>query len=290
MKQRISGNYEQFLPDDKKSRWASIEEIQRSTSFINGCDKQYAAAGMPILSDVVHIALSKVFKINQDNVDYSPVILMYCKLVESLLKAKQTHLYKKAIPEQTTKKGGLCFENLPGKDDKSCEKSAKKEGLTIGSYRYPLLNFTNDYPSHITPNIDILRNFNKADKDDPNSNYVKIEKEVKYHAYLLHLISIMRNKSAHSIIRFNDEALNILTQVLFNPAENWTNELKNGSWINWINTISKNGYDMGEMYEAIIDPRSNVHQDIASSTMNEVSRIIYMKRWYEFPRNDMIPQ
>lgn len=51
MKQRISGNYEQFLPDNKKSRWASIEEIQRSTSFINGCDKQYAAAGMPVLSD-----------------------------------------------------------------------------------------------------------------------------------------------------------------------------------------------------------------------------------------------
>ena len=51
MKQRISGNYEQFLPDDKKSRWASVEEIQRSTSFINGSNKHYNVAGMPVLSD-----------------------------------------------------------------------------------------------------------------------------------------------------------------------------------------------------------------------------------------------
>lgn len=147
---------------------------------------------------MLHNIFEQFPKDNEGEIDYCPVTLMYCKLIESMLKKLHTDIYIKRLTDDKV------FKKL-------VQKEVTEEGkrdLTIGSYTYPIveMNYQDVQSSEVKRNI-IEQLANSEDEE--------IVSEWEQHAKALAQILVCRNKSAHKDVRISKEELKQLIGVMF---------------------------------------------------------------------------
>ena len=120
----------------------------------------------------------------QDSKDYSPVSIMYCKILEKMLKFYHTDLYCRRVPNVSTEvriKGSkVSFGEL--KD--SSVRALVQNKIMLGAFLYPI------NPDRIN---DDHRNWEKI----ANSSRASKQEVWKGHARMLHRAKAIRNISAH---------------------------------------------------------------------------------------------
>lgn len=120
---------------------------------------------------------------NANQIDYSPVTIMYCKLVESLLKEYHIVAYSDSLSSVETelnyKKNGKKCRYRWGDIKKLSQ--YQKQKLTIGSFVFPIVN-DNDHRDHI---VDLATN-------TPGKSV-----EWETHAEFIKEVRDIRNPSAH---------------------------------------------------------------------------------------------
>ena len=122
---------------------------------------------------------------NLSTIDYSPVSIMYCKLIESMLKEYHTDTYSQALAgiETDLRKNAHqkytwgAIRNLP---------QQQKQKLTIGSFAFPINVSRYNTQSDTTSNISDLANGSYGNASDWRS-----------HAAFIANIRDIRNPSAH---------------------------------------------------------------------------------------------
>jgi hypothetical protein len=150
----------------------------------------------------------------REKMDFCPVAIMYCKIVEAMLKDKHTPIYK------------TCFENRPINDKKTNsplfkDVDSSHPDLTIGTYLWFVSSFN-------VKTIDnkagyIRRNpirFSKDAEIDLLAHCSSCAPSVwKEHACDLPVIAATRNKSAHELQPINKERFDWLIEILFKRGE-----------------------------------------------------------------------
>lgn len=168
-----------------------------------------------------------------DKMDFCPVAIMYCKIVEYILKKKHTPLYIRGLGDKTLKlNGNAVFADLGSPD--SFNDNHKE--LSIGSYvshivylpkeklsldapivkpdntdfQFGLMKFKN---SKVNFEDNIRRLINDSDTEDEKIGPWKV------HARALKIISEIRNKSAHEAAPITKDVFDWLIEVLFKKGE-----------------------------------------------------------------------
>lgn len=168
-----------------------------------------------------------------DKMDFCPVAIMYCKIVESILKKVHTPLYIKGLGEKSLKLGGSAvFADLGSPDDFN---EGHKE-LSIGSYVshlvfLPKKKISLDAPMRKPSNNDFrfgVMTFGDTE-EDYNDNIRRLiddsdteDEKIgpwKVHARALKIIQEIRNRSAHEAIPITKENFDWLIEVLFEKGE-----------------------------------------------------------------------
>lgn len=168
-----------------------------------------------------------------DKMDFCPVAIMYCKIVESILKKVHTPLYIKGLGEKSLKLGGSAvFSDLGSPDDFNED---HKE-LSIGSYVshlvfLPKKKISLDTPMRKPSNNDFrfgVMTFGDTE-EDYNDNIRRLiddsdteDEKIgpwKVHARALKIIQEIRNRSAHEAIPITKENFDWLIEVLFEKGE-----------------------------------------------------------------------
>lgn len=81
--------------------------------------------------DTINRRMQETIDSNNRQLDYCPVAIMYCKLVESILKKLHTPIYISRVGNETLKAGGIRFQDLLDTDGVTIKPS---KDLTIGSF------------------------------------------------------------------------------------------------------------------------------------------------------------
>lgn len=191
-----------ILTEDDFNVWDALDMSKQSyDELISTIDQQfmtdiYLAAKLENIYDKIDIDLMK---------DYSPITIMYCKVVEKMLKYYHTPIYIDALPniDTTYRKSNHKPYKFGELKDKDTYNKVKNK-LMLGTFITPI---------HSSNNIEKLSTYpNDIDMD---------EDELKYtwnaHAKSLDDIREVRNASAHGE---NDhvvgiDALNKLKKILF---------------------------------------------------------------------------
>lgn len=120
--------------------------------------------------------------IDADKKDFSPVSIMYCKIVEKMLKLYHTDVYIRRLPgasaEQKYNNSPVKFGDL--KNPKIRNKVGKK--ITMGAFLYP-----------INPNFSPEAAYNSLGKTDERRAGWRV------HGSMLKKVTDIRNKSAHGV-------------------------------------------------------------------------------------------
>lgn len=164
--------------------------------------------------------------------DYCPVAIMYCKIVEAMLKQGHTPMYIRGLGEKTLKNGGqTTFADLGTPD----EFDATNKDLSIGSYvshlvYLPKWKFSLDTPQQ-KPRVNdfwFTAKF-KGETVEFTDNIRSLigdeymEDEMiptwKSHARALKVIHEIRNRSAHEAVSITKENFDWLIEVLFKQGE-----------------------------------------------------------------------
>ena len=154
------------------------------------------------------------------DVDFSPISIIYCKLVEIMLKEKHLELYGRALPDLEIS-AGVSFEQLI-KDPELLKK--KWNDITIGTFTWHLIcqavkiknNRVNNYSKFYRPQkenkpaIDKTPNLQRLSSVTGES----IE-EWKKHATILAEVQEIRNYSAHGGNVLSKEIFDYLLRILF---------------------------------------------------------------------------
>ena len=200
--------------------WIELLKVDDKTvKKLKALPTQYSAAlGFAV---VIHNVFDKIYKnseqngeVNADDLDFCPVAILYCKIVEAMLKEEHTSLYASCFasrPIDSRKASSPLFEEV----DKN------NPALSIGTYLYFLS----------TVNINKISN-QKAYERLPQVRFVKdaeITELSKYtsqnkskwfdHACQLPIIVSTRNKSAHEIQPIKKDRFDWLIDVLFVQGE-----------------------------------------------------------------------
>jgi len=125
--------------------------------------------------------------INSSDIDYSPVSIMYCKLVECMLKEYHTIPYSQAISSVETNMVNI--KNRPHKykwGDIRKLPQYQQQMLTIGSFVFPIVASNSMSPDTVKENIVDLAN-------DTEGTVA----EWRQHAQFIYEIKEIRNSSAH---------------------------------------------------------------------------------------------
>lgn len=149
--------------------------------------------------------------------DFCPVAIMYCKVVEAVLKKLHTPIYIQRIGDATVKFGGIRFRDLLDSDGVTILPS---KDLTIGSFAFHIVLTNKD------------NDINEPDKfkANPKKSIVKrittvsdysasVNKTWFSHAKALAVIQAIRNKSAHEAAPISKANLEWLVRVLFRNGE-----------------------------------------------------------------------
>lgn len=156
-------------------------------------------------------------------IDYCPVAIMYCKLVEKILRKKHTPLYRDRLGKKTiTKSSQYRFEQF----EKTNGFDSSHEDLTIGAYTRHLVFLAKDkfdladYPKNeekvkdneiftlLSKNIDMLI----LGEEEKRITWEK-------HSRALKVIQLIRNRSAHAAEPITKEMFDGLVKILFKDGE-----------------------------------------------------------------------
>lgn len=227
-----------------ESRWQELLGLKDAASVakLKALPSEFVA---PLTFAVVlHNVFDNVCKnANQHNssdrnlaqeLDYCPVAIMYCKIVEAMLKQGHTPLYIQGLGSKLLKRGGKAtFADLgtPVSFDSS------HKDLSIGSYVSQLVFLPKSAISLDTPQripktknfkfwatfedveVDFVDNIRKLIGDpevDDEDDAVLIWKN---HARALKIIHEIRNRSAHEAVSITKENFDWLVKVLFEQGE-----------------------------------------------------------------------
>lgn len=166
------------------------------------------------------------------DLDYCPVAIMYCKIVEAMLKQGHTPLYIRGLGQKTLKNGGeTTFEDLGTPE----EFDASNKDLSIGSFvshlvYLPKWKFSLDTPQQKPKPNDFwftakfkgeTINFTDNIRCLIGDEYMEDEMlpRWKSHARALKVIHEIRNRSAHEAVSITKENFDWLIEVLFKQGE-----------------------------------------------------------------------
>lgn len=153
--------------------------------------------------------------------DYCPVAIMYCKVVEALLKELHTPIYARQIADRTlSSSSSVVFGDLLHEDG-TVDTGSKD--LTIGSFSYHIVKPSNfdetnniDHPDDFSyePKMWMIKKITRV------SSYAQaINLEWSQHAVNLAVIQGVRNKSAHEARPITKANFDWLIQTLFDEGE-----------------------------------------------------------------------
>ena len=149
--------------------------------------------------------------------DFCPVAIMYCKVVEAVLKKLHTPIYIEQIGDATVKFGGVRFRDLLASDGVTILPS---KDLTIGSFAFNIVSTDRNN------NIDEPEQFKASPKKSmikrltTESDYSALINQMWFsHAKDLAVIQAIRNKSAHEAAPISKSNFEWLVRVLFGNGE-----------------------------------------------------------------------
>ena len=149
--------------------------------------------------------------------DFCPVAIMYCKVVEAVLKKLHTPIYIQRIGDATVKFGGIQFRNLLDSDGVTILPS---KDLTIGSFAFNIVstdrNNDIDEPSQFraSPKKSMIKRITTI-----GDYSASINKTWFSHAKDIAVIQAIRNKSAHEAAPISKSNFEWLIHVLFGNGE-----------------------------------------------------------------------
>lgn len=154
--------------------------------------------------------------------DYCPVAIMYCKVVEALLKIYHLPLYINTFPNETMKAGGHYFRDVQRRADGSYD---NHRDLTIGSFSYQIVipNGDNNINQRESFNSIVKRRkiYELTGTNNPEDN---INREWEKHAKSIAKVLTIRNKSAHEAMLISENVFDWLIEILFDDNDD-NNEL-----------------------------------------------------------------
>ncbi|MBE6741099.1 MAG: hypothetical protein E7570_02240 [Ruminococcaceae bacterium] len=206
--------------DLPKERWVDLIGITK-----NELEKRIPSEFMPSLSFA--ILLHNVFDtimLNTDDedetlkdakkkIDYCPVAIMYCKVIEAMLKKLHTPIYVKRIESATVDKKGKTFAQLVKRNGKI---NYYDKDLTIGSFSYtiaqypPYIKTIECFENEIIEKLDVICDITGIKEDMAPLNIIWTE-----HAKQVAIVAGVRNKSAHDATPISFEIFNWLIKTLF---------------------------------------------------------------------------
>ena len=138
--------------------------------------------------------------IQDDKKDFSPVSIMYCKIVEKMLKRYHTDVYQKRLPDASTEQ--KLQRELVTFGDLSNPRIKKeiKNKITLGAFLFPINPL-----------------FPHDDSYDALAKTAAKKEMWKQHGFLLNDVTEIRNKSAHGAVGsiVDDAMLQKLKKLLF---------------------------------------------------------------------------
>lgn len=189
--------------------------------------KQLLPGGIQIQFDFA-VMLHKIFYQlkSEQNVDYCPVAILYCKMVEGLLKEKHFDIYIKKLSRGDFPKvrlGNRDFEwsffiGRNGEIDREKVRRNRKK-LTLGSFSFPLGRIvnTNDINSSVIVDEAVVEALaTPIGADDPNARDLQLWNK---HAEMLPWIREYRNKSAHELTPISHKDMDNICKILFAKKE-----------------------------------------------------------------------
>lgn len=189
--------------------------------------KQLLPSGIQIQFDFA-VMLHKIFYQlkSEQNVDYCPVAILYCKMVEGLLKEKHFEIYIKKLSRGDFPKvrlGNRDFEwsffiGRNGEVDREKVRRNRKK-LTLGSFSFPLGRIANpnDFNSSVIVDEAVVEALaTPIGADDPNARDLQLWNK---HAEMLPWIREYRNKSAHELTPISHNDMDNICKILFVKKE-----------------------------------------------------------------------
>ena len=168
------------------------------------------------------VMLHNIFQRIEDNapntqksdMDFCPVTIMYCKVVEGLLKKLHTPIYVHKIGSIATIKKGVYFNTLLGRDGMTITET---KDLTIGSFS------VNIAKASVSNHVDERRRFTVIPKTDTIQKLVgtagsNLHQQWCDHAWAISVIRAIRNKSAHEAAPITRENFDWLIEELFHKG------------------------------------------------------------------------
>ncbi len=158
--------------------------------------------------------------IDYSDVDFSPISIMYCKLVEIMLKDKHLKLYGKALPELTITSG----ENFSTLNKPDILKRKWKD-ITLGTFVWHLIFQKVQITAKGVHNESYFKPYSDPQKDKmPNlkrlRDYTGTDlNDWKKHAKALAEVVEIRNSSAHGGNAVSKVVFDHLLKVLFTDGE-----------------------------------------------------------------------
>lgn len=152
---------------------------------------------------------------NAAKLDYSPVIVMYCKVVEKMLKFYHSSIYEERVPgtyittiEKDGGKRRICFGDLKDLENEATKQHVKKQ-ITMGTFLYPMGTRPKDWAALA------------GDEPYLTSSWQK-------HGRVLGKVKNIRNHSAHGEENGNvdKQQLDELKTMLFGAEEELPNILR----------------------------------------------------------------
>lgn len=171
--------------------------------------------------------------------DFCPVALLYCKLVESILKEKHTSLYFYRLPDATYNGKNETFKLL-GRDGVFNPNLEALSYVTIGSFSSHIVH-TQDKIFKVENAQQVyapqLYKYRKTITENGSKHTVEVDLELnrrqlmgeryspelaeewERHAFALGIIRGLRNRSAHDLMPITKEQFDWLVDVLFKDRE-----------------------------------------------------------------------
>lgn len=130
--------------------------------------------------ETIFAIIDKDETIQSDKKDFSPVSIMYCKIVEKMLKYYHTDIYQKRLPNSSTEQKYKGSKVKFGEMNNPIIRNEVKNRITLGAFLYP-----------INPNYSHDESFDALATTDDEKN------DWKAHGIMLDNVRKIRNKSAH---------------------------------------------------------------------------------------------
>lgn len=211
-----------FVPEE---RWPELIHVDRKTLETVIPPEFFSSLGFTVMLHSVFEAIRRKASDNnsarekaETELDYCPVAIMYCKLVEAMLKELHTPIYVDRIGKSATlDRTNKYFCQLKQPDG---EIDINDKDLTIGSFAFNIV-ITNK-----KNNIDDPGAFFRKEKRSEihaitgcSKDYEPINQMWYKHARSLAVINAIRNKSAHQAAPITRENFEWLVEELFDGNE-----------------------------------------------------------------------